>query len=420
MTYIRAQKAQIDAWEDLGNLGWNWDALLPYYKKAEHFHVPSLNQSVAGASFNAEDHGTHGPVHVGFPPNLDAGPFYTTARETFARLGQPFNKDVNGGDVHGFDVFPLTCVPGLGIRSDAAHAYYWPIADRPNLKVLRGTATRILWRDVEAVARGIEYVTPNGSRLEVTATKEVVLSAGALRTPALLELSGVGNPQYAQSLPPSVYYADYTFRILSRYGIGTKVALPSVGENLQDQPNVLLVSHSKIQVTGLAPYAVFPTMVDLFGAEFDTIAARVKTGLSGWAERVSDASGGAISALALQHLYELQCRLLFEESVPSAELLTTAGGNSLVTVLWPLVPFSRGGVHIASADPLAQPAIDPRFFLVDFDMEATVATMRMAQRFWATEPMTDIVGPAIKPDAGTISPDAPDADWATYLTKTCE
>jgi choline dehydrogenase len=195
MTYIRAQKAQINAWEALGNPGWNWDTLLPYYKKAEHYDAPTPAQALVGGTYEPLAHGETGPLHVGYPFELANGSFFSTARDTWAALGQPLNRDVNTGDVHGFDVWPKTCVRDLELRADAAQAYYWPIAGRPNLRLFRGMATRILWEKSAAVARGVEYVTANGTKVELAANKEVILSAGSLRTPAILELSGVGNPK---------------------------------------------------------------------------------------------------------------------------------------------------------------------------------------------------------------------------------
>jgi choline dehydrogenase len=195
MTYVRAQKAQIDAWESIGNPGWNWETVFPYYKKAEHFDLPTPAQVAVGASYIPGYHDNTGPLHVGYQYELQNGTFYDAVRESWRKLGQPVNKDVNGGDVHGFDVWPKTCVRDLDLRADAAQAYYWPVAGRPNLRLVQGTATRMLWKDSGATASGVEYITSAGVIRTLTATREVILSAGSLRTPALLELSGVGNPK---------------------------------------------------------------------------------------------------------------------------------------------------------------------------------------------------------------------------------
>jgi choline dehydrogenase len=201
MTYIRGQKAQIDVWSQLGISGWNWDILLPYYKKAEHFDPPTPAQVAAGASYDPEFHGMHGPVHVGYQYELQNGSFYDTVRQTWRNLGQSLNREANGGDVHGFSVWPKTAVRDKGLRADAAQAYYYPVQGRHNLKVIKGTVTKIRWKSSShsshlVTANAVEYIDGHGKTAIVKAQKEVVLSAGSLRTPALLELSGIGNPKW--------------------------------------------------------------------------------------------------------------------------------------------------------------------------------------------------------------------------------
>ena len=195
MTYIRGQEAQIDAWQAIGNTGWNWTTMLPYYEKAEMFIPPTPAQVEAGASYEAQYNGQSGHVHVGFQFELQNGTFESTMQGSWLNLSFALNKDVNSGDVRGFDVWPRTLDPDADLRYDSATSYYWPIAGRTNLKLFQGTATNITWQGSSTVANGVQYVAANGSTVTLGATKEVILSAGALRTPALLESSGVGNPK---------------------------------------------------------------------------------------------------------------------------------------------------------------------------------------------------------------------------------
>lgn len=194
MTYVRAQKPQIDAWETLGAEGWNWDSMMPYYKKSENFIPPTPAQVKAGAKFDPEYHGRGGPISVAFPYELTNGTFYNDSLAGWTALGQPLDPDASSGNVHGFDVWPKTCIPNAELRDDAARAYYYPIEGRPNLSLFKGTATQILWDEDSAIATGVKYSTPNGTYKTLQASREVILSAGSLRTPAVLELSGVGNP----------------------------------------------------------------------------------------------------------------------------------------------------------------------------------------------------------------------------------
>lgn len=205
MTYIRGPSKQIDAWETLGNTGWNWKTLYPYYLKSEHFQPPTLAQSEAGASYVPAYHGEHGPLQVGYPFSLHNGSLAETANLTWQNLGLPFNRDANGGKVHGFSVWPQTLDRAANVREDSARAYYYPIETRPNLFVLRGVASRIHWADGDGTgpetANDVEYIAPDGTVREIAVRKEVILSAGSIRSPALLELSGVGNPRYVLTPP---------------------------------------------------------------------------------------------------------------------------------------------------------------------------------------------------------------------------
>lgn len=199
MTYIRANAAEIDAWEALGNPGWNWEAMLPYYKKVESFTRPTTAQVTAGASYEPDFHGEDGDMHVGFRYALANGSFHGIVQETWENMGYPVNSDVNSGDPRGFDVWPQTVDRDLDLRWDAARAYYYPVEDRANVKILKGTAVRLVWDakndSLERKAIGVEYINENNETTIVTVGKEAILSAGSLRTPLILEMSGIGNHQ---------------------------------------------------------------------------------------------------------------------------------------------------------------------------------------------------------------------------------
>lgn len=198
MSYTRAEDVQIDAWKELGNRGWSWNSLFPYYQKSEQLTRPSPDEIAAGASYNESAHGYDGPLHVGFN-NMQEGNLTTPLNQTYDKLGIPWVEDVNDGRMRGFNVFPETINHELGIREDAARAYYWPYRSRPNLIVITKTrANKILWSDDNATggvsASGVEIQSGNITGV-VKARKEVILSTGSIRTPTLLELSGVGNKE---------------------------------------------------------------------------------------------------------------------------------------------------------------------------------------------------------------------------------
>lgn len=199
MTYVRAEKSQIDSWGEIGNSGWSWDDLFPYYKKSEDFTYPTRAQLSSGVTFAANDHGKAGPLKVGYPYGLLNGSFHTIFENTWQALDLPHNADVNGGSVRGFTIWQSTLDMAANVREDAARAYYYPVQGRPNLHVfLNMTVNRIIWKDTDgaAIARGVEVTDLSGSVNVLNCSGEVILSAGSLRSPAILELSGIGNPRY--------------------------------------------------------------------------------------------------------------------------------------------------------------------------------------------------------------------------------
>ena len=202
MTYIRGDAAEIDAWEALGNDGWNWETLYPYYKRLENFMPPSAEQEASGATYNPDFHGSDGPLDVGFLAELSNGSLYQAARDTWKSLGYPQIQDVNGGSVRGFDTWPMTIDRDEDVRADAARAFYWPVVERPNLKLFKGTVTRLLWTEGEngatdgsngVTASKVEYLDAEDETKVLEVKKEAILSAGSLRTPPILERSGVGS-----------------------------------------------------------------------------------------------------------------------------------------------------------------------------------------------------------------------------------
>lgn len=211
MTYIRGDVAQFDVWEDLGNTGWNWTSLLPYFKKSEKYTVPSSDMLAAGVTYKTKYHGFDGHVHTGYPTVLHNGSFSLPIIQTWEEgLSLPHNPDLNSGDVRGFSMGPQTLDYELNVRWDAARAYYHPVQSRRNLKILKGTVKRITWDTKRSkrfprggnrlVANGVEFVTGSGTIDVLKARKEVIVSAGAVRTPLVLEGSGVGNPRYELEL----------------------------------------------------------------------------------------------------------------------------------------------------------------------------------------------------------------------------
>jgi choline dehydrogenase-like flavoprotein len=201
MAYLRAETAQIDAWEQIGNSGWSWESLMPYYKKSEYIQQPSATQLLRGASFDPKIHGTSGPLAVGWTENMMGEEVISSINQTFGVLGLQLNEEPNAGSMRGLTVFPKTIERADNVREDAGRAYYWPISKRPNLDIyLESFVEKMIWnpksgsQDARRTANGVVFVGRNGTRSTILANREVILSAGSLRSPLLLEQSGVGNP----------------------------------------------------------------------------------------------------------------------------------------------------------------------------------------------------------------------------------
>ncbi|KAK4245571.1 glucose oxidase [Corynascus novoguineensis] len=409
MTYIRGNVAEFDAWEKLGNPGWNWKSIFPYFKRSEKYTAPTKSQQAAGATYESRYHGFTGPLHVGYIPALKNGSFAPVVIKTWERLSIPHNPDLNSGSVRGFGMGPQTLDSELDIRYDSARAYLHPAEHRPNLKMFKGTGKRITWArgksgDGGLVALGVEVINDGGEATLLRVEKEVVLSAGALRTPLVLEASGVGNSNILKSL-----------------GIETRINLPGVGENLVEQPSHFLMYSGDLPSAASA-YHAYVTAADLFGANLSAVEEVTRASIPTWARAAADASGpGSLDVHAIEKVLQIQHDLLFKYNATAAEILVViAPGNILASNYWALFPFSRGSVHLGLRSKLDEPVVDPRIFLADFDASTMVAAARVVEKFWSSEPMktqASVTGPVVSGDFD-LPGNATDAQWHAYLRNT--
>jgi choline dehydrogenase len=212
MIYLRGNPHDYDHWQELGNPGWSYQDVLPYFKKSEHFS--------RGAS---EFHGLDGELSVSdlIAPAMVSQRFVDAA----VALGYDHNPDANGMQQEGAGLYQLTIKDGK--RHSAAAAFLVPILQRPNLTVTTGAlVTRLLFKGTRTV--GVEYLH-EGTLHQVRVNSEVILSAGAFDSPKLLMLSGIGDAQHLQAM-----------------GIPVVADLPGIGQNLQDHP-VVSVAHEATQ-----------------------------------------------------------------------------------------------------------------------------------------------------------------------------
>ena len=329
MVYIRGQHADYDHWAAEGNPGWGWEDVEPYFLKAEHNERGADAWHAQGGPFNVADlRSPHRFSHL-----------FT---EAGVQAGEVHNTDFNGATQEGVGLYQVTHKNGE--RHSAAKAYLTPHLSRPNLQVITGAhATRILFEGKRAV--GVEY-RKGGTLQQVRAAREVLLSAGALLSPQLLMLSGVGPG------------AD-----LQRHGIPVLHDLPGVGAHLHDHPDVVQVLDA-------------PNHRDLFGLSLTGMVNAMR-GIREWRRHRTGMlttnfaeAGGFIKSHPAEPAPDLQLHFVIGKLVDHGRKTVLGHGYSAHVCL--LQPKSRGAVTLASHDPMALPLVDPNFLADPDDLRRMV------------------------------------------------
>jgi choline dehydrogenase len=223
MFWTHASRGDIDAWGELGNEGWSWDELEPYYTKSENYTSPSLTTEEDLETGYIKDslHGDAGPISNTFPDGY--GPLDEAWPATYANLGLAMQSDPRDGLALGGYTNLLNIRLDNHTRSYAATAYYRPVAKRSNLILITSAlVTKLVLSEAAdgIVASGVEYAT-NGDAKEVLASKEVIVCAGSIASPQILEVSGIGDATRLKEL-----------------GIHVLINNSNVGENLQEHAYV--------------------------------------------------------------------------------------------------------------------------------------------------------------------------------------
>ncbi|KZV68632.1 GMC oxidoreductase [Peniophora sp. CONT] len=430
MVYSRANTAEYDAFESLGNDGWNCDVYvftLILVSKAETFTGPS--EDIKGSyhiATNGDAHGFGGPLKISYSHWYNE--LHLRFIDTLVNLGIPVNKDPTSGDNTGASTGMFTIDPALATRTSAANAstysvysceyslltysrapqaYYSPNADRPNLQLLPDSqVTRVLLDlvDGEYVAKGVEFFTGN-KKYTVHAKREVILCCGSFQSPMVLELSGIG-----------------TSKVLGMHDIPQLIDLP-VGENLQDHSWVPFVHEVDKNVETLDKL-MDPNFPDFFGSQRELYDQQKRGMLSGsfsgyaYIPLNSMMEPDALSqflhdvendtTLAGTEGLQMQFNFLKEwfrdPNHPQLEVLQfpvfkplneqLVGKNDpscryQTLVLVDLHPLSRGSVHISSSNPTHYPRIDPGFLRNPRDVDVLMNSVRFAHKLLKTAPYND-------------------------------
>ncbi|KII87002.1 hypothetical protein PLICRDRAFT_43712 [Plicaturopsis crispa FD-325 SS-3] len=432
MTYGRASSPEYDAWATLGSPDWNWNNLLPYFKKSETV-VPGESGVFPGTTgapgTDSQYQGKSGPIKVGY--NTDStflsgvlAPYV----ESFTNVSSFANPDPDSGNATGISQSPRSVDPATNQRTYSASAFFAPNQKRSNLLVLTGAqATKIVLANVSGSvkATGVKF-SANGTAYSVNATKEVIVSTGAVKTPQLLELSGIGDSALLKSL-----------------NITTMVDLPGVGTNFQDHmligSDFLLKDPAPPTWDLVRNNASYNEMeIQEYAKNHDGIYASTNAAIA--FTRLQDVANASeiseilnqldkeISAPGVTPLqkaqYAIQRNLLTDEKVAQLETAMAPGGGKIITNIAPLAnrsyiaiiniasrPYSRGTVHINTTDPLASPVIDPKYFSFSFDSKIMTLGMRQARQITQTEPLASLVERPSSPPANVTS----DADYLGWL-----
>ena len=219
--FVATSKIGVDAWGKLGNPGWNWESLAPYYRKSHTLTLPSkaVREHLGLNYIDEKFRGLDGPIQASFPEDLN-DPLPNAWITTLKNLGYPMSGDPFSGSAYGGYTNAASIDPKTRQRSYSAQAYWEPIQNRSNLKVVTGALVEKILLDAsspQVVAQGAQYFK-DGKTNTINARKEVLLCAGAFHTPKLLELSGIEDAS-----------------LLKTHGIPLVIDNPNVGENLQDQ-----------------------------------------------------------------------------------------------------------------------------------------------------------------------------------------
>jgi choline dehydrogenase-like flavoprotein len=367
MLYVRGRPLDYDGWEAQGATGWGYDDVLPYFIRVE--------DNVRGAS---QYHGVGGPLRVS--EQRSPRPLNRRFLAASEAAGIPRIADYNGPEQDGCSMFQVTQRDGQ--RFSAADAYLRPALTRPNLTVR--TKATVLGIELEGErAVGVRLRTGRRGEEIVRASREVLLAAGAIGSPQLLLLSGIGPAQE-----------------LATTGVQARHDLPGVGRNLQDHPFVTMlweVSDQQTLYGAERPKALAEWLLRRSGKLSSTVAEVV----------AFTRTRGGLPAPDIQ--FHMGAAYFEDHGADSYE------GHCMVIAPTLVSPKARGQVWLASADPTAKPRILTNTLSEPDDVESMIAGMRLARDIAAQEPLREIVVKALKPEAGVDDREQLEADLRRRL-----
>ena len=384
LIYIRGQPEDFDHWAQLGNRGWSWDDVLPYFKRAENWE-----------GGETEVRGKGGPL---FTSKMDQSPLCAAVIEAGKEIGLTYREDVNdlpagAGDSIGW----CQQTRGGRRRASTARTYLRPATKRPNLQVITKAQVRcILFDGRRAVAVEFEK---GGEVQRVDADREIVLSAGAIGSPHVLQLSGVGAPEH-----------------LKRVGIPVVHELPGVGQNLQDH----YIARMSYPVKGARTVNERSR-----GAPLAAEVLRYLVTGKGMLTYSASLAAASVKVLEESATPDVQCSIA-PGSFKDGQIGQLDDFPGITAGAWQIRPLSRGYVEAKSPNPADAPAINPRYLSDPTDRRAIVGGLRFIRRLFAASALARYCGAEILPGA-QVATDEELLDYARqkgstvyHATCTCE
>jgi len=364
LIYIRSQPEDYEHWAQLGNRGWGWDDVLPFFKRAERW-----------TGDEAEIHGRGG--HLTTSPMTEQPEACKKIIAAAQELGVEFRPDVNNlppgtGDSIGW----CQQTRGGRRRASAAQTYLKPALKRPNLQVItHALVHRVIFNGTRAV--GVEFSRDGGNPGRVDAAREVILSGGAIGSPHVLQLSGVGDPE-----------------VLGKAGIAVQHALPGVGRNFQDH----YIARMSCLVRDLETLNERAS-----GLPFAAEVFRFFTQGKGMLTFGASLCAASVKVLPESATPDVQC--VFAPASYKPGLIRRFDERPGITGgPWQMRPLSRGYVLAQSPDPRQQPAINPRYLAEDTDQRAIVGGLKFLRRLFAAPAIAkhiiaeNVPGPDVQTD----------------------
>lgn len=373
MLYIRGQKEDYNAWNALGNQGWSYDDVLPYFKKAEN-----------NGSFDDSFHGQHGPLSVS---NLRNENIFSEAFIESGKKLHQFNTDFNGQDQEGVGYYQVTQKDGK--RCSAAKAYLEPIRNRENLTIYTDMqAYRIIVENDTATA--VELINDNQEKIIINASKEIILSAGAFGSPQILLRSGIGSKYELDNL-----------------GIRTNIDLPGVGKNLQDHIDLVRTfRYSSLEAIGFS----LGSFLYKFPIELIKYLLRKKGQLTS-----PVAEAGAFLRTSNEEVTpDIQLHFGIAMTIDHARTLLWGHGISCHVCL--LRPRSRGTVAIQSKDIADPPIINPNYLADSDDIKRMIKGYKKMMEILSIRPISEYTREPIDGYGNNIT----DAQIENLIRKTAD